>query len=94
MDDSKPSVPGSAEPQLRNGCLSFWSVKAELGLRSPGRGGTTGTDPNGTHDHAALVHVPSQRLFTIYVLLSPATESVCPLRFSEPPLLQKSALRF
>jgi len=42
MDDSKTSVPGSAEPQLRNGCLSFWSVKAELGLRGPGRGGTAG----------------------------------------------------
>jgi len=35
MDDSKPSVPGSAEPQLRNGCLSFWSVKAELGEVEP-----------------------------------------------------------
>ncbi|NBV34568.1 MAG: hypothetical protein EBR81_12470, partial [Proteobacteria bacterium] len=28
-----------AEPQLRNACLSFWSVKAELGLRVPGREG-------------------------------------------------------
>jgi|GEM_PF-4513546 len=35
------SAPGSAEPQLRNGCLGFWSVKAELGLRGPG-GGTAG----------------------------------------------------
>jgi len=41
MDDSKTSAPGSAEPQLRNGCLGFWSVKAELGLRGPG-GGTAG----------------------------------------------------
>ncbi len=39
MDDSKSSVPGSAEPQLRHDCLSFWSVKAELGLRGPGREG-------------------------------------------------------
>jgi hypothetical protein len=31
MDDAKTSAPGSAEPQLRNGCLSLWSVKAELG---------------------------------------------------------------
>jgi len=36
MDDSKTSAPGTAEPQLRNDCLSFWSVKAELGLRGPG----------------------------------------------------------
>gem|GEM_PF-1773898 len=35
----KTSAPGSAEPQLRNACLSFWSVKAELGLRVPGREG-------------------------------------------------------
>jgi len=32
----KTSAPGSAEPQLRKDCLSFWSVKAELGLRGPG----------------------------------------------------------
>ena len=31
------SAPGSAEPQLRNACPSFWGVKAELGLRVPGR---------------------------------------------------------
>jgi len=36
MDDSKTLAPGTAEPQLRNGCLSFWSVKVELGLRGPG----------------------------------------------------------
>jgi len=35
----KTSAPGSAEPQLRNACLSFWSVKAELGLRGPGSEG-------------------------------------------------------
>jgi len=35
----KTSAPGSAEPQLRNACLSVWSVKAELGLRVPGREG-------------------------------------------------------
>ncbi len=35
----KTSAPGSAEHQLRNACLGFWSVKAELGLRVPGRGG-------------------------------------------------------
>jgi|GEM_PF-3123173 len=28
-----------AQPQLRNDCLSFWSVKAELGLRGPRREG-------------------------------------------------------
>jgi len=33
----KTSAPGSAEPQLRNACLSFWSVEAELGLRVPGK---------------------------------------------------------
>gem|GEM_PF-1819997 len=33
----KTSAPGSAEPQLRNACLRFWSVKAELGLRGPRR---------------------------------------------------------
>ena len=37
MDNSNTSVPGSAEPQLRTGYLSFWSVKAELGLRGPRR---------------------------------------------------------
>ncbi len=31
------SAPGSAEPQLRNACPNFWGVKAELGLRVPGR---------------------------------------------------------
>ncbi|MEI7774663.1 MAG: hypothetical protein WCK17_07785, partial [Verrucomicrobiota bacterium] len=31
---------GTAEPQLRKECLSFWSVKAELGLRGPGREGS------------------------------------------------------
>ena len=35
----KTSAPGSAEPQLRNACLSFWSVEAELGLRVPGKEG-------------------------------------------------------
>jgi len=35
----KTSAPGSAEPQLRNACVSFWSVKAELGLRGPGKEG-------------------------------------------------------
>gem|GEM_PF-585932 len=35
----KTLAPGSAEPQLRNACLSFWSVRAELGLRVPGREG-------------------------------------------------------
>jgi len=35
----KTAAPGSAEPQLRNAFLSFWSVKAELGLRVPGREG-------------------------------------------------------
>jgi len=39
MDESKTSAPGSAEPQLRNACLSFWSVEAELGLRVPGKEG-------------------------------------------------------
>jgi len=39
MDDSKTSASGSAEPQLRNACLSVSSVKAELGLRGPGREG-------------------------------------------------------
>jgi len=39
MDDSKTSAPGSAEPQLRNACLSFWSGKAELGLHGPRREG-------------------------------------------------------
>gem|GEM_PF-3032654 len=35
----KTSAPGTAEPQLRNDCLSFWSIKAELGLRGPRREG-------------------------------------------------------
>gem|GEM_PF-6308257 len=35
----KTAAPGSAEPQLCNACLGFWSVKAELGLRVPGREG-------------------------------------------------------
>jgi hypothetical protein len=35
----KTSAHGSAEPQLRNACVSFWSVKAELGLRGPGKEG-------------------------------------------------------
>gem|GEM_PF-1178334 len=55
MDDAKTSAPGSAEPQLRNGCLGFWSVKAELGLRGPRRGGTAGTDTNGTELRASFV---------------------------------------
>jgi hypothetical protein len=38
-DESKTSALGSGEPQRRNHCLSFWSVKAELGLRGPGREG-------------------------------------------------------
>jgi len=35
----KTSAPGTAEPQLRNACLSFWSAKAELGLRGPRKDG-------------------------------------------------------
>jgi len=38
-EGSKTSAPGSAEPQLRNDYVSFWSVKAELGLRGPRREG-------------------------------------------------------
>ena len=31
MDDSKTSAPGSEAPQLRNACLSFWSLKGGVG---------------------------------------------------------------
>jgi hypothetical protein len=39
LDDSKDLSNWERGAQLRNACLSFWSVKAELGLRGPRREG-------------------------------------------------------
>ena len=39
LDDSKDLSTWERGAPLRNACLSFWSVKAELGLRVPGREG-------------------------------------------------------
>ena len=39
LDDSKDLSTWERGAQLRNACLGFWSLKAELGLRGLGREG-------------------------------------------------------